>query len=117
MYGARGSIGHVCPSIPLDMILNEVNRMLPEDIMMVYSSLHVQELRQEDFDRAISMLDEAVEHQIKARPELTVIEPVIRSPYLTKLKRLLPTYLEDLQDEQVASRMRAALQEEEGANV
>ena len=64
MYGSRGSIGHVCPSIPLDMILNEVSRMLPEDVMMVYSSLHVQQLRQEDFDRALSLLDEAVGHMV-----------------------------------------------------
>jgi hypothetical protein len=68
-----------------------------------------------DYLQSQGKLDEAVEHQIKARPELTVIEPVIKSPYLTKLKRLLPTYLEDLQDEQVAGRMRAALQEGEGA--
>ena len=73
MYGARGSIGHVCPSIPLDMILNEVNRMLPEDIMMVYSSLHVQELRQEDFDRAISMLDEAVEHMVDGEADSIIV--------------------------------------------
>ena len=46
-YGSRGSIGHVCPSIPLDMILNECDRMVPEDVMMVYSSLHVQQLRQQ----------------------------------------------------------------------
>ena len=73
MYGARGSIGHVCPSIPLDMILNEVNRMLPEDVMMVYSSLYVQQLRQEDFDRAISMLDEAVEHMVDGEADSIIV--------------------------------------------
>ena len=56
MYGARGSIGHVCPSIPLDMILSEVGRMVPDDVMMIYSSLYVQQLRQEDFDRAQPVL-------------------------------------------------------------
>ena len=73
MYGARGSIGHVCPSIPLDMILNEVQRMLPEDVMMVYSSLHVQQLRQEDFDRALSLLDEAVRHMVDGEADCIVV--------------------------------------------
>ena len=73
MYGSRGSIGHVCPSIPLDMILNEVSRMLPEDVMMVYSSLHVQQLRQEDFDRALSLLDEAVGHMVDGEADCIVV--------------------------------------------
>ena len=73
MYGARGSIGHVCPSIPLDMILNEVQRMLPEDVMMVYSSLHVQQLRQEDFDRALSLLDEAVGRMVDGEADCIVV--------------------------------------------
>ena len=38
---------------------------------------------------------------IQPRPELTVIEPVIKNQYLTKLKRLLPTYLEDFETQQV----------------
>ena len=73
MYGAKGSIGHICPSIPLDMILNEVQRMLPEDVMMVYSSLHVQQLRQEDFDRALSLLDEAVGHMVDGEAQCIVV--------------------------------------------
>jgi len=28
MYGARGPIGHICPSIPLDMITNEFQAVL-----------------------------------------------------------------------------------------
>lgn len=73
MYGSRGSIGHVCPSIPLDMILNECDRMVPEDVMMVYSSLHVQQLRQEDFDRAISMLDEAVGFMVDGGADAIIV--------------------------------------------
>jgi len=72
-YGSRGSIGHVCPSIPLDMILNECDRMVPEDVMMVYSSLHVQQLRQQDFDRAISMLDEAVGFMVDGEADCIIV--------------------------------------------
>ena len=57
---------------------------------------------------------EAVEHEIQAKPELTVIEPVIKSQYLTKLKRLLPTYLEEMQDEQNSKRMKELLLGDEG---
>ena len=57
---------------------------------------------------------EAVEHEIQAKPELTVIEPVIKSQYLTKLKRLLPTYLEEMQDEHNTARMLQTLLGEEG---
>ena len=73
MYGARGTIGHVCPSIPLDMILNEVQRMLPEDVMMVYSTLYIQQLRQEDFDRAIASLDSAVEHMVDGGAQAIIV--------------------------------------------
>ncbi len=72
-YGSRGSIGHVCPSIPLDMILNECDKMVPDDVMMVYSSLHVQELRQEDFDRATSMLDEAVGFMVDGQADCIIV--------------------------------------------
>lgn len=55
-----------------------------------------------------------MEHEIQAKPELTVIEPVIKSQYLTKLKRLLPTYLEEMQDEQNSKRMKELLLGDEG---
>ena len=55
-----------------------------------------------------------MEHEIQAKPELTVIEPVIKSQYLTKLKRLLPTYLEEMQDEQNSKRMKELLLDDEG---
>ena len=55
-----------------------------------------------------------MEHEIQAKPELTVIEPVIKSQYLTKLKRLLPTYLEEMQDEQNSKRMKELVLGDEG---
>ena len=55
-----------------------------------------------------------MEHEIQAKPELTVIEPVIKSQYLTKLKRLLPTYLEEMQDAQNSKRMKELLLGDEG---
>jgi maleate isomerase len=72
-YGSRGSIGHVCPSIPLDMILNEVDLMMPDDVMMVYSSLYIERLRQEDFDRAIAKLDEAVGHMVEGEADCVIV--------------------------------------------
>ena len=36
------------------------------------------------------------------------MEPVLKSQYLTKLKRLLPTYLEDLEEERVTDALRMA---------
>ena len=55
------------------MILNECDRMVPDDIMMVYSSLHVQQLRQEDFDHAVSMLDEAVGFMVDGRADAIIV--------------------------------------------
>jgi maleate cis-trans isomerase len=72
-YGSRGRIGHICPSIPLDMILNEVQHMLPDDVLMVYTSLYVERLQQADFDRAISKLDEAIGHMVEGEVECIVV--------------------------------------------
>ncbi len=72
-YGERGSIGYVCPSVPLDMIVDEVGKMMPEGVMMVYSTLYIQQLRQEDFDRAIASLDAAVGHMIDGGAECIVV--------------------------------------------
>ena len=72
-YGARGSIGHVCPSVPLDMILNEVDKMVPDGVMMVYSTLYIQQLRQQDFDRAVAKLDEAVGHMVDGRADCVIV--------------------------------------------
>jgi maleate isomerase len=55
------------------MILSEVGRMVPDDVMMIYSSLYVQQLRQEDFDRAISKLDEAVGFMIHGQADCIIV--------------------------------------------
>jgi len=47
-----------------------------------------------------------VEQHIYPSPEQTVIEPILKSQYLTKLKRLLPTYLDELQDEDIAAKLQ-----------
>lgn len=52
-----------------------------------------------------------VEHEIKSRPQQTVIEPIIKNQYLTKLKRLLPTYLEDLQSAEIAAKLQEVVQD------
>jgi len=65
------------------------------------------------WDYIQTQAQDPVEHHIRPSPHQTVIEPVINTKYLTKLKRLLPTYLEDLQDKQVALKMKQALLEEE----
>jgi maleate isomerase len=72
-YGARGRIGHVCPSIPLDMIINEFQQMLPEGVLMVYSSLYIEQIRQEDLDRAINKLDEAVRHMVEGEVDCIIV--------------------------------------------
>ena len=46
-----------------------------------------------------------IEHQIQPRPEQTVIEPKLKSQYLTKLKRILPSYLEELQDGEMVAKL------------
>jgi maleate isomerase len=73
MYGARGRIGHVCPSIPLDMIINEFQQMLPEGVLMVYSSLYIEQIQQEDFDRALGKLDEAVGHMVEGEADCIIV--------------------------------------------
>jgi hypothetical protein len=42
------------------------------------------------------------------RPEQIIVEPVLKSQYLTKLKRLLPTYLEDLEEDRVTDALQKA---------
>ena len=42
-----------------------------------------------------------MEVEIVTEPEQTIIEPVIRNQYLTKLKRLLPTFFEGIPKEDV----------------
>lgn len=71
MYGWRARIGHILPAAPLDDAIYEFDQMLPEGVIMSYTSLHIQYLRQEDFDRALDMLKEAA--QIMAEGEVDCI--------------------------------------------
>ena len=73
MYGSRARIGHICPSIPLDMIVNEFQHILGDDVLMVYSSLHIERLQQADFDRAIAKLDEAVGHMVEGEAQSIIV--------------------------------------------
>jgi len=73
MYGSRGRIGHICPSIPLDMILNEFQALLPDGVPAVYTSLYIERLQQSDFDRAISKLDEAAGHMVEGEVDAIIV--------------------------------------------
>jgi maleate isomerase len=73
MYGSRGRIGHICPSAPLDMILNEFQALLPDGVLAVYSSLHIERLQQSDFDRAIATLDVAAGHMLEGEVDAVIV--------------------------------------------
>jgi maleate isomerase len=73
MYGSRARIGHICPSIPLDMIVNEFQHIVGDDVLMVYSSLYIERLQQADFDRAIAKLDEAVGHMVEGEAQSIIV--------------------------------------------
>jgi len=73
VYGSRARIGHICPSIPLDMIVNEFQHIVGDDVLMIYSSLHIERLQQADFDRAIAKLDEAVGHMIEGEAQSIIV--------------------------------------------
>ena len=53
---------------------------------------------------------EAVEHEIQSTPQQVIIEQskINKNQYLTKLKRLLPTYFEDFQDERLEMALKEA---------
>jgi maleate isomerase len=73
MYGARGRIGHICPSIPLDMIINEFQAVLPDDVLAVYTSLYIERLQQSDFDRAIATIDTAAGHMVEGEVQCIIV--------------------------------------------
>lgn len=54
------------------MITREFDQMLPDGVQMVYSSLHIQYLQQEDFDRAISKLEEAAGHMLEGEAQCII---------------------------------------------
>jgi maleate isomerase len=72
-YGSRGRIGHICPSIPLDMIIDEFNMLLPDGVLGVYTSLYIERLQQADFDRAIARLDEAAGHMVEGEADCIIV--------------------------------------------
>jgi maleate cis-trans isomerase len=72
-YGSRGRIGHICPSIPLDMIIDEFNMILPDGVQGVYTSLYIERLQQSDFDRAIARLDEAAGHMVEGEAQSIIV--------------------------------------------
>ncbi len=72
MYGWRARIGHILPAAPLDDAIYEFNQMLPEGVIMSYTSLHIQYLRQEDFDRALNMLEEAARIMVEGEVDCIV---------------------------------------------
>ena len=43
---------------------------------------------------------------------LSILEPVLKSQYLTKLKRILPSYLDDLQDDAMAAALETVVLKE-----
>lgn len=45
----------------------------------------------------------AMELELVTEPQETIIEPVLRNQYLTKLKRLLPTFFDDFNDKDIES--------------
>ena len=45
----------------------------------------------------------AMELELVTEPEATIIEPVLRNQYLTKLKRLLPTFFEGYKSSELES--------------
>ena len=55
----------------------------------------------------------AMELEIVTEPQETIIEPVLRNQYLTKLKRLLPTFFDDFNREE----MEAILQKHQNKEV
>ena len=57
MYGWRGRIGAVCPAIH-DTQGPEFDQILPKGIMVVTTTLNVQNLVKEDFDRAFTTMEQ-----------------------------------------------------------
>lgn len=70
MYGWRGRIGHLIPAIH-DTVGPEFDQVLPKGVMLVSSTLNVQNLLPEEFDRAFAMMEEGA--LILAREEVGAI--------------------------------------------
>ena len=72
MYGWRARIGHILPSVPLDNVIYEFAQMLPDGVIMSYTSLHVQQLVAEDLDRAVEKLEEAAHIMVEGEVDCIV---------------------------------------------
>ena len=57
MYGWRGRIGHVSPALHDTQGL-ESDKLLPQGVMMVTTTLNVQNLVKEEFERAFSIMEQ-----------------------------------------------------------
>lgn len=57
MYGWRGRFGHVSPALH-DTQGFEFDKLLPEGVMVVTTTLNVQNLVKEEFERAFSMMEQ-----------------------------------------------------------
>jgi maleate isomerase len=55
------------------MILNEVQAVLPDDVLAVYSSLYIEKLQQSDFDRAIATIDTAAGHMVEGEVDCIIV--------------------------------------------
>ena len=56
MYGWRGRFGHVSPALH-DTQGYEMDQLLPEGVMVITTTLNVQNLVKEEFDRAFSVME------------------------------------------------------------
>src|SRR4030042_2661875 len=56
MYGWRGRFGHVSPALH-DTQAYEMDQLLPEGVMVITTTLNVQNLVKEEFERAFSIME------------------------------------------------------------
>ena len=70
MYGWRGRIGHVGAAIH-DTTGLEFHQLLPQGVMLVYTTLNVQNLVEAEFDRAFDLMEQGA--LILAREEVGAI--------------------------------------------
>ena len=66
MYGWRARIGHVAPSRG-DTLVYEFYRMLPEGFMMLNTTGTVRQLVDDDFEKQLERIEEAVDIAVLAQ--------------------------------------------------
>lgn len=57
MYGWRGRLGHVSPAIH-DTTGLEFHKLLPDGVMLVVTTLNIQNLVEAEFERAFSIMEQ-----------------------------------------------------------